>query len=267
LLNGYGPTESTTFATTHRITLDEALAGDIPIGRPIGNTQVHVLDEQRRPVPIGVAGELYIGGDGLADGYLNQPQLTAERFVANPFQPGKRLYRTGDLVRWRADGVLLFLGRNDFQVKIRGFRIELGEIEAQLKALAHITEAVVLADDQQRLLAYFTSTADQAPGTLRAQLAAVLPDYMLPAAFVPVEAFSLTANGKLDRRALPAPEERHFASHHYEAPQGPLETRLAELWAQVLGVPRVGRLDNFFALGGHSLLAVQLVEQLREQGW
>ncbi|WP_207268298.1 AMP-binding protein, partial [Pseudomonas sp. FW305-28] len=140
LLNGYGPTENTTFTTTHAITLADALAGDIPIGRPVGNTQVYVLDEQHRPVPIGVAGELYVGGDGLALGYLNQPRLSEERFVANPFSqaPGARLYRTGDLVRWRTDGVLLFLGRNDFQVKIRGFRIELGEIEAQLKALPGI---------------------------------------------------------------------------------------------------------------------------------
>ncbi|MDT8909296.1 non-ribosomal peptide synthetase, partial [Pseudomonas prosekii] len=258
LLNGYGPTESTTFATTHRITLEDALAGDIPIGKPIGNTQVYVLDDQRRPVPIGVAGELYIGGDGLALGYLNQPQLSEQRFVPHPFDPtpGARLYRTGDLARWRADGVLLFLGRNDFQVKIRGFRIELGEIEAQLKALPSVTEAVVLADAQQRLLAYFTATSAQDPSELRARLAAVLPDYMLPAAFVQMDAFSLTANGKLDRRALPEPGEAHFALHRYDAPQGPVETRLAELWAQVLGVPRVGRQDNFFALGGHSLLAV-----------
>ena len=267
LLNGYGPTESTTFATTHRITLEDALNGDIPIGKPIGNTQVYVLDEQRRPLPIGVAGELYIGGDGLAQGYLNQPQLSEQRFVPNPFQPGSRLYRTGDLARWRADGVLMFLGRNDFQVKIRGFRIELGEIEVQLKALLEVNEAVVLADAQQRLLAYFTATTAQEPSELRARLAAVLPDYMLPAAFVQVDRFALTANGKLDRRALPEPDENHFAQQRYEAPQGPVETRLAELWAEVLGVPRVGRQDNFFALGGHSLMAVQLVEQLRVQGW
>ncbi|SFX78277.1 amino acid adenylation domain-containing protein, partial [Pseudomonas sp. NFACC43] len=202
-------------------------------------------------------------------GYLNQPRLSEQRFVPHPFDPtpGARLYRTGDLARWRADGVLLFLGRNDFQVKIRGFRIELGEIEAQLKALPSVTEAVVLADAQQRLLAYFTATSAQDPSELRARLAAVLPDYMLPAAFVQVDAFSLTANGKLDRRALPEPGEAHFALHRYDAPQGPVETRLAELWAQVLGVPRVGRQDNFFALGGHSLLAVQMVEQLRTQGW
>ncbi|WP_422775659.1 amino acid adenylation domain-containing protein [Pseudomonas mediterranea] len=267
LLNGYGPTENTTFTTTHRITLEDALAGDIPIGRPIGNTQVYVLDEQRQPLPIGVAGELYIGGDGLALGYLNQAQLSEERFVANPFTPGTRLYRTGDLVRWRADGVLMFLGRNDLQVKVRGFRIELGEIESQLKALPGITEAVVRVDAQQRLLAYFSATQAQQPNELRARLAAVLPDYMLPAAFVHVEAFSLTANGKLDRRALPEPSENHFALQRYEAPQGPVESRLAELWAQTLGVPRVGRQDNFFALGGHSLMAVQLVEQLRAEGW
>ncbi|WP_335944804.1 non-ribosomal peptide synthase/polyketide synthase [Pseudomonas sp. G166] len=267
LLNGYGPTESTTFATTHRITLEDALNGDIPIGKPIGNTQVYVLDEQRRPLPIGVAGELYIGGDGLALGYLNQPQLSEQRFVPNPFQPGSRLYRTGDLARWRADGVLMFLGRNDFQVKIRGFRIELGEIEAQLKALPEVSEAVVLADAQQRLLAYFTATTTQEPSELRARLAAVLPDYMLPAAFVQVDSFALTVNGKLDRRALPEPAENHFAQQRYEAPQGPVETRLAELWAEVLGVPHVGRQDNFFALGGHSLLAVQLVEHMRAEDW
>ncbi|MCI0998240.1 condensation domain-containing protein, partial [Pseudomonas corrugata] len=171
------------------------------------------------------------------------------------------------LVRWRADGVLMFLGRNDLQVKVRGFRIELGEIEAQLKALPGITEAVVRVDAQQRLLAYFSAPEAQQPNELRARLATVLPDYMLPAAFVQVEAFSLTANGKLDRRALPEPNEDHFALQRYEAPQGPVESRLAELWAQTLGVPRVGRQDNFFALGGHSLLAVQLVEQLRVDGW
>uniref|UniRef100_UPI003878298D amino acid adenylation domain-containing protein n=1 Tax=Pseudomonas viciae TaxID=2505979 RepID=UPI003878298D len=271
LLNGYGPTEATTFTTTHEIkTVGE---GGIPIGRPIGNSRVYVLDANRQPVPIGVAGELYIGGDGVAKGYLNRPELTAEKFVADPFNadPGALLYRTGDLARWRADGTVDYLGRNDDQVKIRGFRIELGEIEARLNLHDEVKEAVVLVREdvpgEKRLVAYFTQHAVDAMlpvEDLRGYLQAQLPEYMLPSAFVALPAFSLTANGKLDRRALPAPDQDAFVSRAYEAPQGEVETLLAQLWQDLLGLQRVGRHDNFFEMGGHSLLAIRLVGLLAQ---
>ncbi|MGN7964294.1 alpha/beta fold hydrolase, partial [Brucella sp. 22210] len=244
--------------------------------------QVYVLDGHGAPVPVGVAGELYIGGAGVARGYLNRPELTAERFVADPFSgdAGARLYRTGDLVRWLPDGTLAFIGRNDFQVKVRGFRIELGEIEAQLCAHEGVREAVVVArgDDggEKRLVAYYTAAgADDSESpigatgaeALRAHVAAGLPDYMVPAAFVRLSALPLTANGKLDRQALPAPEGKAFAARAYEAPVGKTEERLAALWAELLGVERVGRHDHFFALGGHSLLAVRLIERMRREGF
>ncbi|WP_123417576.1 non-ribosomal peptide synthase/polyketide synthase, partial [Pseudomonas brassicacearum] len=272
LLNGYGPTEATTFTTTHEIkTVGE---GGIPIGRPIGNTRVYVLDTNRQPVPIGVAGELYIGGDGVAKGYLNRPELSAEKFVADPFNadPGALLYRTGDLARWRADGTVDYMGRNDDQVKIRGFRIELGEIEACLGQCPGVKDAVVLArqDDAgpKRLVGYVIPE----PGVtlsvhdLRGQLSSVLADYMLPSAFVVLPAFPLTANGKLDRRELPAPDAEAYASREYEAPQGEVEQTLARIWADVLKVEQVGRHDHFFELGGHSLLAVTLIERMRQAG-
>ncbi|WVV46924.1 amino acid adenylation domain-containing protein [Pseudomonas sp. NA13] len=271
LLNGYGPTEATTFTTTHEI---KAVGeGGIPIGRPIGNTRVYVLDANQQTVPIGVAGELYIGGDGVAKGYLNRPELTAEKFVADPFNadPGALLYRTGDLARWRADGTVDYLGRNDDQVKIRGFRIELGEIEARLGQHDAVKDAVVLVREdvpgEKRLVAYFTPRdLDVAPHieTLRTHLQGQLPDYMVPAAYVRLDALPLTVNGKLDRKALPTPDQASVFSRVYEAPQGELETVLAQIWQDVLGLQQVGRHDNFFELGGHSLLAVRLLGLLAQ---
>ena len=275
LLNGYGPTETTTFATTHEITFVAENATSIPIGRPIANTRIYILDSAREPVPVGVAGELYIGGAGVARGYLNQPALTAERFVRNPFveEAGAQMYKTGDLGRWLGDGTIEFLGRNDFQVKIRGFRIELGEIEEGLRKQKGIREAVVIAREdepgEKRLVAYYTCGEGEGSVSveeLRAQLGATLPEYMVPAAYVRLERMPLTVNGKLDRKALPEPEGEAYGIREYEAPQGEIEEKLAAIWAEVLKVERVGRHDNFFELGGHSLLAVSLVERMRQQG-
>ncbi|HET7462338.1 MAG TPA: condensation domain-containing protein, partial [Longimicrobium sp.] len=272
LLNGYGPTETTTFAATHRITSVPEGARGIPLGRPIANTRIYVLDGRGEPVPVGAAGELYVGGAGVAHGYLNRPGLTAERFVPDPFggEPGARLYRTGDLGRWLADGTIEFAGRNDFQVKVRGHRVELGEIEARLLEHPSVREAVVLvredAPGDRRLVAYFVAT-DQAldAQALRSHLAAGLPEYMVPAAFVRLEALPLTPTGKVDRRALPAPEGDAYAARGYEAPVvGETEAAVAQVWAEVLGVERVGRHDHFFELGGHSLLAMRTISRLRQ---
>ncbi|RAS22646.1 amino acid adenylation domain-containing protein, partial [Pseudomonas sp. URMO17WK12:I7] len=271
LLNGYGPTEATTFSTTHEIL--EVGEGSIAIGKPIGNGRCYVLDARQQPLPVGAVGELYIGGDGVALGYLGQPALTAERFLDDPFspQPGARMYRSGDLVSWQADGTLRYLGRADQQVKLRGFRIELGEIEARLGECAGIRDtAVVLREDvpgDKRLVAYFTaSTGAPTIAELHAQLQGRLPDYMLPAAYVLLSTLPLTANGKLDRRALPQPGSDDVLSRAFEAPQGAVETTLAAIWADVLKVGQVGRHDHFFELGGHSLLAVTLIERMRQAG-
>ncbi len=272
LLNAYGPTETTTFATSYSVEAIAEQAESIPIGRPITNTRIYILDPQRQPVPIGVAGEIYIGGPGVAQGYLNQPELTAERFIADPFvnEPGAQLYKTGDLGCWRADGNIDYLGRNDHQVKIRGFRIEPGEIEARLAEYPGVRETAVLAREDvpgdKRLVAYYTGDAGLTADSLRAYLAETLPEYMVPAAFVPLEALPLTANGKLDRKALPVPEGDAYGAREYEAPQGETEETLAALWAELLKVDRVGRHDNFFELGGHSLLAVTLIARMRRAG-
>ncbi|WDU65418.1 amino acid adenylation domain-containing protein [Pseudomonas poae] len=267
LLNGYGPTEATTFSTTFAIT--EVGEGGIPIGRPIANAQVYVLDARRQPVALGVVGELYIGGAGVATGYLNQPQLTAEKFIPNPFGAGL-LYRSGDLACWQADGTLLYQGRNDLQVKIRGFRIEPGEIEACLAAFPGVKDAVVLAREDEpgdkRLVAYYTAPAALDIEALRAHLQARLPDYMVPSAYVWLELLPLTANGKLDRKGLPVPDQSALLSRGYEAPEGEVEQLLAQIWQDVLKLERVGRHDHFFELGGHSLLAVSLIERMRQVG-
>ncbi|MDD1013909.1 non-ribosomal peptide synthetase [Pseudomonas rubra] len=268
VVNNYGPTETTVVASSGAVEAGAVLH----IGRPMDNARLYVLDAQLQPVALGVPGELYIGGAGVARGYLGRPQLTAERFLADPFcvVPGQRMYRSGDLVRWLADGTLEYLGRNDDQVKIRGVRIELGEIESRLGSLAGINEAVVVAREDQpgqpRLVAYFTAQADVEPldpQGLRAQLQAHLPEYMVPVAFVELAALPLTANGKLDRRALPRPERSALIEQGYQAPEGELEHSLAQLWAELLEVERVGRHDRFFSLGGHSLLAMRMVSQVR----
>ncbi len=267
LLNGYGPTEATTFSTTFEIT--SVGTGGIPIGRPIANAQAYVLDARRQPVALGVVGELYIGGAGVARGYLNQPQLTAEKFIPNPFGDGL-LYRSGDLACWQADGTLLYQGRNDLQVKIRGFRIEPGEIEACLAAVPGVKDAVLLAREDEpgdkRLVAYYTAPSALDIEALRAHLQGQLPDYMVPSAYVWLALLPLTANGKLDRKGLPVPDQSALLSRGYEAPEGEVETLLAQIWQEVLKLERVGRHDHFFELGGHSLLAVSLIERMRQVG-
>jgi amino acid adenylation domain-containing protein len=277
LLNHYGPTENTVVASMAEVGW---ASEDTPsIGRPIANTQIYVTDEELQLVPVGVAGELCIGGASLARGYLNRPAMTAEKFVPDPFsrQGGERLYRTGDRVRWLRDGTLQFLGRLDRQVKVRGFRIELGEVENALQAHPGIEQAVVLAREdaagEKRLVAYYTASgsgeaeaASVGAKQLRAHLSAVVPDYMVPAAYVCLDRLPLTPNGKLDRGALPAPEQDSYAARGYEGPVGEMETKLAAVWAEVLKLEKVGRHDNFFELGGHSLLAVTLMERMRRMG-
>ncbi|HEX5725069.1 MAG TPA: amino acid adenylation domain-containing protein, partial [Longimicrobiaceae bacterium] len=266
VVNFYGPTEATIDSTWHRCGADERTPS---IGRPIANARIYVLDARGEPVPVGMAGELYVGGAGVARGYLGRPELTAERFVADPFsgEAGARVYRTGDLARWNADGTLEFLGRNDFQVKIRGFRIEPGEIEAALLAHPSVREAVVLArgeDESKRLVAWVAAADGADAAGLRAHLAARLPDYLVPSAFVFLDALPLTRNGKVDRRALPEPDAAALAGAGYVAPRTPTEELLAALWAALLGAARVGVNDGFFELGGHSLLATRVVSRVRE---
>lgn len=218
------------------------------------------------PVPRGVAGELYLGGAGLARGYLDKPALSAERFIPNPFATdGSRLYRTSDLVRWRADGVLDYLGRLDHQVKIRGFRIELGEIEARLVQLGDVREAVVVAREG-KLIAYVTGEASLDAQAMKVRLAQTLPDYMVPWRIVILDALPLNPNGKVDRKALPSRSTETDAAQ-WEAPQGQLETQLAAIWSELLGVERIGRHDNFFELGGDSILSLQIVARVRHTGW
>ncbi|MEH6642860.1 amino acid adenylation domain-containing protein [Vreelandella glaciei] len=263
----YGPTE-TTIHVTHWWCRDDAQR-QIPIGRPISGTRTYVLDAELNLVPQGVAGELYLGGVSLARGYLNRSDLTADRFVADPFAQGERLYRTGDLVRWREDGQLEYLGRLDHQVKIRGLRIELGEVEAELLSQQEVRETVVVAQEGpsgSRLVAYVVPQADIELDTvvLRERIGQRLPDYMVPGVLVTLDALPLNANGKVDRKALPEPDLA--SGSQYEAPQSEAEENLAEIWSEVLGVEQVGRYDNFFELGGHSLLALKVLEQMRDRG-
>src|SRR5690606_16876039 len=248
----------TVHATYRRITAaDVQAARGSLIGRALPDLQLHVLDAHRQPQPIGVTGELYVGGAGVARGYLNRPPLTDERFIVDPADPQSRLYRTGDLGRWLPDGTLEYLGRNDFQVKIRGFRIELGEIEARLSGCAGVAEAVVIAREDvpgdKRLVAYLVAEPDAvlAAADLRETLAQTLPEHMLPAAFVLLDELPLTANGKLDRAALPAPDDSHVERQQYLAPRDATEQALADIWQDVLGLQQVGIDDNFFRIGGH----------------
>ena len=273
----YGPTEAAVDAT-HWACDATQQQGRVPIGRPIANTQIYILDGQGQPVPVGVSGEIHIAGDGVARGYLNRPELTAERFVRDPFSEDAdaRMYRTGDLGRWRSDGAIEYLGRNDFQVKIRGLRIELGEIEAKLLEQPQVREAVVLAREDgagdRRLVAYVTARVDGASAgdagqaldveVLREQLKAVLPGYMVPSAFVVLQEMPLTPNGKVDRKALPAPDLSALQTGAYEAPRDELQEFIASVWGRVLGIDRVGINDNFFDAGGNSLSLIRVHDML-----
>ncbi len=266
IANLYGPTEAAVYSTAWFSTGDEVLTP--PVGRPLPNTRVHLLDEQLEPVPVGVTGELYISGEGLARGYLHRPGMTADRFVADPFgAPGERMYRTGDLGRWRADGTIEYLGRADDQVKVRGFRIELGEIRTVLAKAPGVRHAVVAARDDQpgnkRIVGYVLPEPDRVldPEELTARLAAVLPDYMVPAVIVVLDRLPLTPNGKLDRKALPAPDVA--AQRTGRSPRNREEEVLCSLIAELLGVASIGIDDNFFELGGNSLMAIKLISRVR----
>lgn len=270
--NVYGPTETTVWSTTCQVTSPKY---PISIGKPIANTQIYILDKNLQPAPIGVAGELYIGGDGLARGYLNRPELTSEKFIKNPFSddPQSRIYNTGDLARWLLNGNIECLGRSDFQVKVRGFRIELGEIENILHKYSKIQEPVVVAREdvpagQNILVAYLVMNENEKLNIseIRHYLKDKLPDYMIPTVFMEVEKFPLTPNGKIDRKALPAPEkDRSILDIDYVAPQSDLENILVKIWGNLLKIDQVGIDDNFFDLGGHSLLVVQMMSYLKEE--
>jgi amino acid adenylation domain-containing protein/thioester reductase-like protein len=273
LHNHYGPTE------THVVTA-LTLTGNPgqwpflpPIGRPIANARIYILDGNHRPVPIGVAGEIYVGGACVARGYLNRPQLTAERFIRDPFSINgeARLYKTGDMGRWQPDGTIEYLGRNDHQLKIRGFRVELGEIEAQLARHPRVKDAAVIVREdvpgEKRLVAYVTLGDLSEPNVeeLRGELKAVLPDYMVPSTFVVLTSLPLTTNGKLDRGALPPPDRTGYVSRQYDAPRGEIEEAVAGIWRQLLGLERVGRQDNFFEVGGHSMLVVKALGKITQR--
>jgi amino acid adenylation domain-containing protein/thioester reductase-like protein len=273
LINEYGPTETVVGCCIYQVPRTHNYVGSIPIGHPIANTQLYVLDQYLQPVPKGVIGELYIGGAGLARGYLNQPELTAKKFIPHPFnpEPGARLYRTGDQVRLGVDGTLEFLGRLDDQVKLRGFRIELGEIESLLSLHPTVKDAVVTVREDvagdQRLVAYLVVQPESSLSVedLRRFLQQKLPDYMIPSAFLALQNFPLTANGKVDRKALPAPDKINAQiEQFFVAPRNSLEAQIAEIWSQVLRVEKVGIHHNFFTLGGHSLLMTQLISRMRD---
>jgi acyl-CoA synthetase (AMP-forming)/AMP-acid ligase II/acyl carrier protein len=270
IINMYGPTETTVWSSTYPVSQEQRT---IPIGRPIANTELYIVDRKMQPVPVGVAGELFIGGDGVARGYLNRPELTAERFIDDPFsdEPDARLYRTGDLARYRPNGNIEFLGRIDHQVKIRGHRIELGEIEAVLGQHPAVREAVVIAREDvpgdKRLVAYIILHQKRGVSSseLRDYLKKKLPEFMVPSNFVTLDAFPLTPNGKVNRRALPIPASvRPELENDYVAPRSSTEKVLAKVWSEVLGVEKIGIYDNFFDLGGHSLSAVQIIMRIRQ---
>ncbi|MCB9169811.1 MAG: amino acid adenylation domain-containing protein [Flavobacteriales bacterium] len=282
LINGYGPTENTTFTCCHPIDDADMIRGSVPIGRPIGGTQVHVLDAEMKPVPVGMKGELYAGGDGVALGYWKRADLTAERFVPDPFRdaPGAMLYRTGDLVRWTTDGLVEFIGRTDDQVKVRGFRIELGEIENAVEGVGGIKDRVVIVRNdlpgEKQIVCYLVpvdgpvaddeSQRQELVSAVRDHLRDRLPDHMLPTAYAVLKAFPLNPNGKVDKKALPAPVAgARTMRAHFVAPRNEIEKALAAIWEQVLGNSRIGVHDNFFELGGHSLIGIQLLALVEER--
>jgi len=266
LVNGYGPTEATVVATTSDVV--DAKGREIKIGRPFSNVEVYVLDQQLEPAPVGVAGELYIGGAGVARGYVKCPDETAERFVPHPYSAcgGERLYRTGDLVRYREDGELEYIGRRDEQVKLRGYRIELGEIEAVVESHPDVRQALVMVRDEQQLVAYVVAESwlgseHEMVAELRPFLRERLPEYMVPQRWVMLDQVPLTASGKIDRERLPAPASQRELEWDGEA--RPVEELVAGIWSEVLKLEAVGRDENFFDLGGHSLLATQVISRVR----
>ncbi len=266
IINGYGPTENTTFSTTYSI--DKVTDKNLPIGKPINNRVAYILNASLDLVPIGVIGELCVGGAGVARGYLNREELTAEKFIANPFVAGDRIYKTGDLARWLPDGNIEYIGRKDNQVKIRGYRIELGEIENALSLVAGISQCCVLAKEDasgnKRLVGYVVSEEKLDKTYLQDQLKSSLPEYMVPMIWVELDQMPLTSNGKLDRKSLPEPESSDLSTKEYVAPRTEREEQLAAIWQNLLGIEKVGIHDNFFELGGHSLLAVQLISRLQK---
>ena len=271
LVNLYGPTEAAVETVVWQCSkTDERQV--VPIGRPITNTQTYLLDGRLQPVPVGVAAELHIGGDALGRGYFNRADLTADRFIPNPFsdKAGARLYRTGDICRHLADGAIDYLGRSDHQVKLRGFRIELGEIESTLSQFDSVESCLVVVSEdssgEQRLVAYFVAKDENKIGVdeLRNYLRERLPPYMIPNAFVRMTGFPLLSNGKVDRKALPEPDIDSLGINEYVVPETPVEIKVAEIWSEVLGVERIGRNDNFFDLGGHSLLATRMMARLND---
>ncbi|MEO6034417.1 MAG: non-ribosomal peptide synthetase, partial [Verrucomicrobiota bacterium] len=266
--NLYGPTETTIWSAAWKVEADKPIS----IGRPLANTQFYILDKSLQPVPVCVAGELYLGGDGLARGYFIRTELTAEKFLANPFVKGQRIFKTGDLARYWPDGTVECLGRSDHQVKIRGFRIELGDIESALRQGDGIKEALVMAREDvpgdKRLVAYLATNVETAPSVpaLRDFLKSKLPEYMVPGIFVFLATFPLTPSGKIDRTALPAPDSvRPELGKQFVPPATPLEIEVAQIWSEVFRIDQVGRDDNFFELGGHSLLAIQITARLRQK--
>ncbi|MCY8758637.1 lichenysin non-ribosomal peptide synthetase LicA [Bacillus haynesii] len=269
LLHMYGPSESTVFTTYHPVNEVPDDAQAIPIGKPVSNTEVLILDSFGNVQPAGVAGELCVSGDGLVRGYFNRPELTAEKFTTHPFKTGEKIYRTGDMARWLADGCLEFIGRIDHQVKIRGQRIELGEIEHHLLTHDMVQEAAVLAVDSgagdQMISAYFTADQELSSEELRRHAAEGLPGYMIPSVFMQLQELPLTGNGKVDRRALPEPDVAQAAQKEYTAPRSRTEAQLADLWQEVLNVPKIGVHDNFFELGGHSLIGMTLIARIQQE--
>ncbi|HDR8054740.1 TPA: non-ribosomal peptide synthetase, partial [Bacillus cereus] len=272
LINEYGPTETVVGCSTYEVSSDTSISGQVPIGRPISNAQIYILDKNLQQVPVGVKGEIYIGGEGVARGYLNQPELTTEKFIIDSFsgRQGARLYKTGDLGRYLRDGNIEFLGRMDDQVKVRGYRIELGEIETLLSQHSVVDSTAVLIQEDKtkdkRLVAYITFKENQvlSSNELREYLRGYLPEYMIPSVFEKLDTMPLTINGKIDRKRLPkARVERPDLEVNYVKPSNEIEEKIASAWSEVLEIEKIGIYDNFFVLGGHSLLAMQVTSRLR----